>query len=195
MMGLREQDSDAALLAATPGDPAAFAAFYDRYERAVVAYFGARTRDGELTADLTAEVFASVLEHAARFDPGRAGGTNAAPWLFAIARNTLLKSLRQGRVLAAARQRIGMAEVLTLEEDGYARIDAVLSIEAELRSVLATLPPEQRSALVARVVEERDYGEIAAQLECSELVVRKRVSRALAALRSALPHDSEEDLR
>jgi DNA-directed RNA polymerase specialized sigma24 family protein len=33
------------------------------------------------------------------------------------------------------------------------------------------------------VLEERDYGEIAAALETSELVIRKRVSRGLTTLR------------
>jgi DNA-directed RNA polymerase specialized sigma24 family protein len=33
------------------------------------------------------------------------------------------------------------------------------------------------------VLEEREYGEIAAELECSEAVVRQRVSRALRKLR------------
>jgi RNA polymerase sigma factor (sigma-70 family) len=189
-MGRHDRSSDAALLRASASDPSAFAAFYDRYERAVVAYLGARTRDPELTADLTSEVFASVLEHAARFDPQRAARENAAPWLFAIARNTLLKSVRQGRVAADARRRLGMVEPLALEDDGYARVEAVASRGPDLDAILAGLPDEQRAALVARIVEERDYGEIAGQLECSELVVRKRVSRALAALRSALAKET-----
>jgi RNA polymerase sigma-70 factor (ECF subfamily) len=189
-MDLHDGRSDAALLRTSASDPSAFAAFYDRYERALVAYFGARTRDPELTADLTAEVFASVLGHADRFDAARAAGENAAPWLFAIARNTLLKSLRQGRVAADARRRLGMIQPLTLEEDGYARVEAVTNRELDLDAILAGLPDEQRIALVARVVEERDYGEIAEQLECSELVVRKRVSRALAALRSAFTKET-----
>jgi RNA polymerase sigma-70 factor (ECF subfamily) len=35
----------------------------------------------------------------------------------------------------------------------------------------------------ARVVDEREYAEIAAVMRCSELVVRKRVSRGLGRLR------------
>ncbi len=48
-----------------PSDPGAFAAFYRRYERAMLAYFQRRTHDAELAADLTAEVFAAALEAAA----------------------------------------------------------------------------------------------------------------------------------
>jgi RNA polymerase sigma-70 factor (ECF subfamily) len=178
--------TDAALLKASARDATAFATLYDRYERVLVGYLGARTRDAELTADLTAEVFASVLEHAGRFDPARVAGENAAPWIFAIARNTLLKSIERGRIAADARRRVGMLEPLALEDDGYARVEAVASAELDLDQLLAGLPDDQRTALMARVLDERDYDEIAEQLECSELVVRKRVSRALATLRATI---------
>jgi hypothetical protein len=49
MMGQREA-SDAALLAASGSDPEAFARFYDRYEAALVGYFGRRTGDPEIAA-------------------------------------------------------------------------------------------------------------------------------------------------
>jgi RNA polymerase sigma-70 factor (ECF subfamily) len=52
--------------------------------------------------------------------------------------------------------------------------------------LVGQLPDAQRAALKARVIDERDYTEIAADLGCSDLVVRQRVSRALKALRSNL---------
>ena len=36
----------------------------------------------------------------------------------------------------------------------------------------------------ARIVDEREYGEIAKDLRCSEAMVRKRVSRGLARSRA-----------
>jgi DNA-directed RNA polymerase specialized sigma24 family protein len=48
---------------------------------------------------------------------------------------------------------------------------------------LARLPDEQREAIEKRVIEEEPYPAIAARIGCSEQVVRKRVSRGLAALR------------
>jgi DNA-directed RNA polymerase specialized sigma24 family protein len=48
------------------------------------------------------------------------------------------------------------------------------------------LPAEQFQALRSRVLEERDYAEIARDLRCSQAVVRKRVSRALQTLRGAM---------
>jgi RNA polymerase sigma-70 factor (ECF subfamily) len=54
---------------------------------------------------------------------------------------------------------------------------------SELESSLSELPVEQREAIERRVLEEEPYALIAAQIGCSEQVVRKRVSRGLAALR------------
>ena len=49
--------------------------------------------------------------------------------------------------------------------------------------LLAELPPEQREALAAHVIDERDYAELASSLQISEAAVRQRVSRGLSALR------------
>jgi RNA polymerase sigma-70 factor (ECF subfamily) len=48
------------------------------------------------------------------------------------------------------------------------------------------LPPAQRDAVLARVVQERPYAEIADEMRCSELLVRQRVSRGLRALRDQI---------
>ncbi|MBA3263516.1 MAG: hypothetical protein H0T69_13805 [Thermoleophilaceae bacterium] len=48
------------------------------------------------------------------------------------------------------------------------------------------LVPAQGEAIRARIVEERDYSEIAKDLRCSEAVIRKRVSRGLASLRDRM---------
>jgi RNA polymerase sigma-70 factor (ECF subfamily) len=53
-------------------------------------------------------------------------------------------------------------------------------------SALAALPTDQRDAVLARVVHERSYAEIAEQMRCSELLVRQRVSRGLRALRKQM---------
>ena len=52
--------------------------------------------------------------------------------------------------------------------------------------MLERLDADQREAIRARVLEERDYEDIARELRTSELVVRKRVSRGLAKLRNEM---------
>lgn len=166
--------------------------FYARYESVLLGYFRARMRDAELAADLTAEVFAAALEASGSFDPQRSSTGTAAPWLFAIARNTLATSLRRGTVAADARRRLGMQEPLLLDDDAYERVEALASVDLTLLDGMVELPAAQREALVARVVEERGYPEIALRLQCSELVARKRVSRALRTLRAGLFPDAKE---
>jgi RNA polymerase sigma-70 factor (ECF subfamily) len=174
---------DGALLSASRSNPDAFAAFYDRYETAVVGYMLRRTRSAETAVDLASEVFASALAAAHRY---RSTEPSAAPWLFAIAHNTLNDSLRRGQVEARARQRIGIRDAVEYGSDELERIEAQVSQSDWLIGLLDRLPAEQREAVRARVLDERDYGDIASELQTSELVVRKRVSRGLAALRENL---------
>ena len=172
--------TDAELLGATRTDSEAFAAFYDRYEAAVIAYFARRVRDPELAADLTAEVFAAALVGVARYRPFQ---PSAAGWLFAIAHNTLSNSLRRQRVEAFARIRLGIRDAVTFTDDELERVEELASDARPLESLLKRLPADQAEAIRARVLEEQSYPDIASRLQTSELVVRKRVSRGLATLR------------
>ena len=177
--------SDEELLAATAADPEAFAAFYRRHLRPVLAYHLHRTGRRDLAADLAAETFAAALESLPRYEPreGRALG-----WLYAIAANKLADSARRGAVAAASRRALGLAPV-ALTDDDLDHADELLDAErmaGDLHALLADLPGEQRDAVLARVVDERDYTELAADWSCSEAVVRKRVSRGLDALRRRL---------
>jgi len=176
--------SDAELLVATASDPDAFAEFYDRYEEAVLVYMLRRTSSTELAADLTAEVFASALAGAAGF---RVTGAPPAAWLFRIARNVLVDSYRAARVRNDVRLRLGMPP-LTLTDEMTEHLErlAARAAGAKALELLTNLPAEQRDAVTAHILQERDYADIAAELQCSTNVVRKRVSRGLAVLRSEL---------
>lgn len=181
-MGASHQ-SDAELLGAVRADPDAFTRFYDRYEAAVVGYFGRRASDPEVVADLTSETFAAALRAAARY---RAREATAANWLFTIAHNIWVNSIRRHRVEAGARLRLRIREAVSFEEDELERVELIASSSGWLTELLDRLPPEQAQAVRARVLEEREYAEIAAELETSALVIRKRVSRGLASLRKTL---------
>jgi RNA polymerase sigma factor (sigma-70 family) len=174
-------ESDAVLLASAASDPEAFGWFYDRYERAITGFLLRRAGSPEVAADLTAEVFVSALLGSSRYRPD---GETAAVWLFAIARNVLLESVRKGRVESAARLRAGMHPVV-LEDETLAHLMAADG-DRWVEELLAMLTAEQAQAIRLRVLDERDYREIAGKLRTSELVVRKRVSRGLQRLRERL---------
>lgn len=173
---------DRALIAATAaGDPRALDAFYRRHEAAVIGFHLRRTGNRELAFDLTAETFAAVIVASSRFDPAQG---SPAGWLFGIAANKLRESLRRGRVEAEARRALSMATISVTDGD-LERVDELASLvdERSLEEMLGGLPHDQRVAILARVIDERDYREIAAELSCSEAVVRQRVARGLRALR------------
>lgn len=177
-----EPRSDAELLAATGREPETFGAFYRRHAEPVLAYLLAQTRRPDVAADLTAEVFATALERRRRFDPARGPGR---AWLLVLARSLWIDSLRRGQVEDRARRRLGMP-AREFAEDDFARVDALLDLERglDLDRLVADLPAEQRAAVLARVVDERDYRDIACELHISEAAVRQRVARGLTVLRT-----------
>ncbi|HET7049431.1 MAG TPA: RNA polymerase sigma factor [Solirubrobacteraceae bacterium] len=162
-------------------DALSFELFYGRYFNRVLAFFSRRTRDAELAADLTAETFAAALAARRRYRPH--GGT-ADSWLFGIAYHKLADSQRRGRADDRARRRLGI-ERIKLTDDDIARIDRIGDPDV-VTELVEKLPAEQRQAIRARVIDEREYDEIAQTLHVSEAVVRKRVSRGLARLRSRI---------
>jgi RNA polymerase sigma factor (sigma-70 family) len=170
---------DERLLALARQEPRAFGAFYRRHEDRMLSYFLARVGDPEVAADLTAETFAAALASAHRFRPRE---QPAAAWLFGIARNILAMSRRRGRVEARARRRLGMAPLVLTDE----LVERIGELDSTALEIVDDLPADQRDAVRARVIEERDYADIAKDMRCSEAVVRKRVSRALGTMRTRL---------
>jgi RNA polymerase sigma factor (sigma-70 family) len=169
--------SDSELLSAT--DTRSFELFYRRNFEAVLGFFARRTRDPELAADLTAETFAAALAARRRFRPERGSGTS---WLFAIAYHKLADSQRRGAAEDRARRRLGMERL----EPGDDDLDAIekLAQRGEALAAVERLAPDQRDAIRAHVLRDRSYAELAVSMHVSEAVVRKRVSRGLAAARS-----------
>lgn len=178
--------TDGELLSRARRDPEAFGAFYDRFEAELLRFFWRATRRADLAADLTAEVFAQALACAGSFDPALG---SARGWLHGIARHQLADTWERGRVEDRARRRLGV-EPLALSDEMLERIDELGSHARgggdEALELLADLPEDQRRAIQGRVLEERDYRELAEALACSESVVRQRVSRGLRSLKARL---------
>jgi len=170
------EPSDEELLAR--GGAEGFGLLYERRYAVVRGYLwrrvGARP---DLVLDLVAETFARALERREQFDPERG---SAVGWLVGIAHHLSVDAARRGRVADESRRRLGM-ERLVIED---AELEAIeRDSDGDLERALAGLPEEQRQAVRRRVLDDEGYAALAASIGCSEQVVRKRVSRGLAALR------------
>jgi RNA polymerase sigma factor (sigma-70 family) len=92
-------------------------------------------------------------------------------------------------LLVAAAQGDGNAIAID-DEDLLAIEQRAAAGAVSVERLLEELPAEQRAAIRARVLDERDYAEIALELECSTQVVRQRVSRGLRTLRARIGEGS-----
>jgi RNA polymerase sigma factor (sigma-70 family) len=160
-----------------------FEIVYRRHHAVVLAFLARRVQQPDLAADLLAETFASLL--ALVRDPQRAVPPIPVAWLLVTARNLLIDSRRRGMVDDRARRRLAMRPVV-LDDRDLERVEEISAETDLMRELALRLEPDQLQALQARVLDEREYADIAAQLKCSESVVRKRVSRALGVLRRGM---------
>jgi RNA polymerase sigma factor (sigma-70 family) len=171
--------SDDELLARTADEPEAFGEFYERHVRAVLAHLRAAGLSTHDALDVAAEVFATALVASRRYRPGEAP---ARAWLIGIARNKLAHRRRRSAKEAAARRKLGMPR-LTYSDEALERVEDMLAAEPRVyTNGTSHLPPAERDAVVARVIEGRAYDEIAASSGATPAAVRQRVSRGLAKL-------------
>jgi RNA polymerase sigma factor (sigma-70 family) len=183
-MVLTTRASDARLLAATrAGDAEAFGVFFARHSHTVLRFVRRRVGSAELAADLTAETFAAALlavhrDHAQEVPDG-------AAWLCGIARFKIIDSYRSARLQDTARQQLRLERIAPADADLHA-IDRLAGVDAPLHAALEHLSPEERAAVIERVVLERGYAQIAADTHSSQSAVRKRVSRGLSRLREQM---------
>jgi RNA polymerase sigma-70 factor, ECF subfamily len=157
-----------------------FDALYLRYREPVLGFFARRVGEPEVAADLMAETFARALVSYRTAPP-------EAPlaWVFTIARNLLIDSARRGQVEASARRKLHL-DPLVLDDADIQRIEEVAEAADLAETVRSALSATEYEALRARAVDEESYGELALRLRCSEAVARKRVSRAIAHVRTVI---------
>jgi RNA polymerase sigma factor (sigma-70 family) len=180
--------SDASLLAAARNDPDAFRELYGRYAEAVNDYFVRRTGSRAAALDLTAETFAQMWFVRARFQDGANG--SAAPWIYGVARNVLLMSVRRGAIERRAMERLGLQGRLDCPDYLEAAVPETSWADGA-DELLETLPVHLREAVRLRVLEDLEYSDIARELGTTPGAARVQVHRGLKALKQHLTPSKE----
>lgn len=176
---------------AQPLVPRSFEELYRQESMRIRSFLLRRTLDPELAGDLTAETF-SYAYVKWRTLRGRAPEERQA-WLYTIARRRLYNHLRRRSVERRALRRLG-AQTCSYHEDDLAQIgerDRLAQLQSRLKRELGRLRPGQRAALELRIMQGRDYAEVARQLGVTELAARSRVSRGLRALSRAMDRQAK----
>jgi RNA polymerase sigma-70 factor (ECF subfamily) len=147
--------------------------------------------------DLTQETLLTAHQGFAEFRQQ----SSVRAWLLGIARNKCLQHLEKHR-RRGARLRLVTAGDAALGPLGHGPLglgstaeDAVgaRSRAEQARALLAQLRPSDRDALILRYCGDLSFKEVAAACGIAEAAARKRVSLALAALRSAFGRETDDE--
>jgi len=173
------------------GDQASFeklmSKYYSRLLNFIYRYVGIR----EIAEDLTQEVFMKVYQNVNRYQAKAKFST----WAFTIARNVCLNELRRLK-----RKTVSLNETFDVGEDTVMRQveDESLSLPHEemakqeraqsIKNAIATLPENQRVAVLLRRYENFSYEEIAQTMNTTVKAVKSLLSRAKVNLRNKLSY-------
>ena len=173
-------DERALFAALARGDRAAAEELVERTYRQVWALCFRLCGDRDQAADLAQETYRKAWAGLSGF----AGRSRFSTWLYRIATNTFLNRVR------------GPLRVVPLDEEfaatlpdpapGTEQLAGEAEIGGRLRRAVLALKPPQRDAVIAHYWGDVPVAELAASEGVSEVAVRKRLRRALAALGRAL---------
>jgi RNA polymerase sigma factor (sigma-70 family) len=163
-------------------DPAIVAALYLEHADELRRFLTGVLRDADLAGDVLQAAFARLIElgHTVR------EGASRKSWLFSVAYHEALKIRRRE---ASEHKAVGRIAAKYDAAAGDERADSRLvrweTVE-RVRAALNRLPGEQREVVRLRIVEEKKFAEIAAELKLPLGTVLSRMQLALAKLRKSL---------
>jgi RNA polymerase sigma-70 factor (ECF subfamily) len=165
-------------------DREAFETLYSNYLTPLYRYFVVRTSDRALSEDLAHTVFIKAWEHSEKLnDPEK-----TLPWLFAIARNTLIDYWRKKKEVLV--DDIGLME----EKGGVENIEDAHEYKIKIKKIwdaLQKITEDQREILTLKFFEGMTNEEICLTLGKSAVAVRALQYRALNSLKNILKNETE----
>jgi RNA polymerase sigma-70 factor, ECF subfamily len=177
---------DLAAWQATFTSEAAFRSFYEETLPRVYGYLYYRCHgDPAVADDLTQATFVEAVRRHRSFE----GRSDPVTWVIGIARHKLLDHLRSE--MRAERRRLRLI-VRELEVDRDAAAWRAVDDREALAAALATLPAAQRLVLILHCADGYPVRDVARELGRSESATESLLTRARAALRTAMG-DADDD--
>jgi RNA polymerase sigma-70 factor (ECF subfamily) len=170
-----------ALLECASGSHSAVGKIYAREKDQLRAVARRIVHDTSRAEDVIHDAFAQILRYAKNFDPARG---SARGWIYAIVRNTALKTQENAR------------RELTLGDDTLNAIcerkqtapnpASCIPDSMTLRTMLDQLEPKRRASLLLAIIDGRTHEEIAKYLQVPVGTVKAWIRRELVAMRRQL---------
>src|SRR5262245_11435484 len=158
------------------GRVAALGELFERHHPALYRFCLRMTGNRAESEDLVQDVFMRMLKHRESFKPD----TGFTPWMFRIARNVAVDSLRRS---SRAPQAEPDLDVRPADQPGSDERVVEREQTGLLRRALLELPPDRREVLLLSRYEMKSYEEVAEALGVSVGTVKTRVHRAIKQLR------------
>jgi RNA polymerase sigma-70 factor (ECF subfamily) len=164
-------------------DRQAFAQLFDHFAPRIKSYMLRSAANAGEAEELAQEVMLLVWRKAALFDTT---STGAAAWIFTIARNVRIDSVRRARRGGLKQVDAVEAEFL-VDPDPYADARVASGQEdTKIRAALRELPAEQRQLVELSFFEDKPHAEISTLLGLPLGTVKSRLRLALEKLRKNL---------
>ena len=178
----RSREEERLLVERAKSDPHAFGELYDRHVQQIYRFVYSRLREQGAAEDVTSEVFVRAMRSLPRYqDTGRP----FTAWLYQIAANLVNDRYRSARPTSDIDEAYGLSAPLPEMHELAARRDLIRRIG----TVIDTLPPAQRTAMVLKFQEDMKIEDIAAALGKSEGAVKLLIHRGVTRVRAEVPRE------
>ena len=149
---------------------------YNAYKTRIYTFLLRLSADPETSDDLTQDVFTKAYVALGTLTNDH----RVLPWLYRIANNAAIDHVRRRRRFTWLRvgKLAGTGEEPVMPDE-HGRVPE----RDQVRALLATLPPEQATALLLHSLEGYSYREIAEIQGCTLTAVRSRIARGRAAFK------------
>jgi RNA polymerase sigma-70 factor (ECF subfamily) len=176
-----ESDTQQIALGLRRRDVAVLEAMVEQYQSRLVRYLVSLVGRRDWVDDFVQETWLRVLERGSSYD----GRCRFEPWLFRVARNVAIDTMRKRRTLSLeANDDEGLARPSPASSAPSPYALAARTEDAErLAHSLETLEPVYREVLVLRFEEDLSLHDISAVVGAPVSTVASRIYRGLATLR------------
>jgi RNA polymerase sigma-70 factor (ECF subfamily) len=158
------------------GDFLAFECLYERHSGRVFQYLKTKVTHCRYAEDLLQEVFMKVHRSRTKY----VSEYPFLPWIFTIARNTVVDFLK------SSQRRESPATTSESFEFSNTPTISVETIEYDLAHALGTLPKEQKRAIELRYLNDWSFEKIAEEMKTTPVNSRQIISRGIKKIRSLM---------